>query len=315
MLIVVAPAGALLQCLLCLPFAALGMVFVFGRGEIIFDKSTVTTWWGFLLLPLRTNSRELAAFNAASLSRETRIKFIGSKYNVFAIRIIGANGDKLNVCDELDELKARVMVEEIAKFTGLKLLDSTGGVLGVREAPMLGKSLREQVQNSTEELNINAPPPKMRSIFTVQGNQVAFKLPPPPFSRRVLATILGGTVTFLIIINKRAFPISTQGKWVLCLSLGLLELLIVLGAILRQAHQKITVSADPDHLCLTTKIFLLNKTEEIAGKDLAELRLENHAGQNNLAALSSKKILRFGYGLPREELEWIRQVLLKALTI
>ena len=309
-----APTGvsdALRLTLFGLPSVAIGIAFIFGRRGIIFDKraGTVATWWGLLFIPLWTKSFELAAFNAVSLSREKRGMGKRDTYIVFPIRLLDADLGQLNLCAGQNEIKARVLAEEIAKFIGFKLLDSTGGILDVRAAATLGESLRKQVQHSAEEMNLSAPLYGVRSTFMAQGNQVAFKLPSPSFSFCLVAPGLVCVVMFTIFVS--SLPGMPLGMWLLIW----LPLLIILGALLLQVRRKVTVSAAPAGLRLTTKNILFSKTEEIAGKDLEELRLENQSGKYNLAALSGKKILRFGAGLSREELEWIRQVLLKALTI
>jgi len=341
-----APSGLLVPCLLSLSFMAFGFVFLFGRGGIVFDKAdrTVTTWWGILFVPLRSKIYQLAEFHAVRLNREKRSSK-NATHIVYPIRLAKAKGE-LTICEEQDELKGRAQAEEIAKFIGFDLVDSTGGLVDVRDAATLGESLRVQTQHSETEVKIDAPPPNMRATFTAQGNQVSFDLPPPRLTGCLLAPLLGMGLVFTIglfvffipLLNGRNTP--THVKWLFGFFFGvlfvLLPLLSILGAVLAKVRRKIPVAADPSVLRLATQQLLLTKTEEIAGADLEELRLETSSGQIELssalaslrpakagepggpyvlAALSNKKILRFGEGLPREELEWIRQVLLKALTI
>jgi hypothetical protein len=186
---------------------------------------------------------------------------------------------------------------------------------------IVGISLREQAKHSAEMVNLSAPPPGMRSVFTVQGNQAVFKLSQPcnRWLLRIFVPLLSMILLYFVylycqIFNDSQMPMPSQIKWKFGLLIGT-QLLHLLGFILHLMYGKITVSADPNSLRLATKNVLLRNTKEIASADLEELRLVKHFGLYNLTARSRKKILRFGYGLSREELEWIRTVLLKALTI
>ena len=74
------------------------------------------------------------------------------------------------------------------------------------------------------------------------------------------------------------------------------------------------VEVDSYSLRVTNKGALFSKHVEIPSEELEELQLEENKGEYCLAAVSDKQLVRFGAGLSRPELEWIRDVALKALT-
>jgi hypothetical protein len=106
-----------------------------------------------------------------------------------------------------------------------------------------------------------------------------------------------------------------QMKLILGLFIGVIfiavPVLTTLGSVVQKTVSRSIVEADPQALRVRRRGLLFGKTEQIPADELEELRFDQ---KNCLAAMSDKKTLRFGEGLPREEQEWLRRIILKAVT-
>ncbi|MCY3023734.1 MAG: hypothetical protein NTW87_32540 [Planctomycetota bacterium] len=316
-------AAAIAPALFGLVFACVGAVFVFGRSGFIFDRGakTVTRWYG-LLFPMWTKVYEWRQFTEVTITRETR-RSKNSTYTVYPVRLTGT-GDKLDISEPRDEGEARKLAEEIAKFMDLGVTDSSGGTTVRREAGTLDEPLRDRLRRTGQDVDISAPPAGMRATFSAHGNAVSFSIPLAPFSPALLvpvgcAVIFGvfvGLVFFWPMVSQPGMP--GEMKWLFGGFFGLFFILMPLasslGMVLAKLKRRSEIEADGRGLRVTTHGVVSSKTVEIPGEELEELRVEQAGSEHRLAAVSDKQTARFGEGLPPDELEWIRGVILKAIA-
>ncbi|HEY3319357.1 MAG TPA: hypothetical protein VGP72_02635 [Planctomycetota bacterium] len=323
-----APSARVPVFLFGLVFGAVGSAFVFGRSGVILDKGlkTVTRWYG-LLFPMWTKVQELDTFEEVHMSREERGSGSG-RYTAYPVQLKGSAGAKLEIAEPRTEGESRKFAEEVAKFADLPIVDLSSGIEVRREAGHLDESLREQLARTGQEVDITTPPADMRATFSAEGNAVHFEIPPPPlgcvpvvalvaaigFSCFVLFTFVPALLSF------NGMPAGVQ--WIFGAFIGIGFVLLPVGgallALLSRRNRRGVVEADPECLRVSHKGLLLWKRVEIPAGKLEELRIEQPIhGKNSapqLAAISDEKTARFGEGLSHEELEWIRRVILKAVT-
>lgn len=305
-------------------FASVGAGFLFGRSGLVFDKGTKTVkrWYG-LLFPMWARTYEVNSFNEVTISKEVR-RSKKSTYTVYPVRLTGRNVSQLDICEPRDEQEARRIGEEVAKFINVDMVSGLGGVTVRREAGTLDESLRERLRRSGQDVDITAPPDGMRSRFSARGNAVFFQVPPPPFSvahvapigcAAVFAGFVGFTFLAPLLTDTRT---PTEVKLIFGVFVGgifmLLPLASTIGMAVARLKRRCQVEADSYSLRVTMQGAVSSKSFEVPSKELEELRIEENRGEYCLAAVSDKQTVRFAEGLPRAELEWIRDVMLKALA-
>lgn len=179
--------------------------------------------------------------------------------------------------------------------------------------------------------------PPTRDWPSAEGDRVTFVIPPPRFSFASLLPV-GFTMIFSAVLA--AVQIWSTASWhsqrwtyFACVAAVLIGIgIFLLAAIALSRHGSI-VEASPDGLRVTFKGLLFSRTQVISSDDLEELRFksttrngglfgivemgtgrEQQLTEPSLEAVSDKAISNFGAGLSGEELEWIRAVILKAVT-
>ena len=80
------------------------------------------------------------------------------------------------------------------------------------------------------------------------------------------------------------------------------------------ANVYIAVVTVAQALRVTTRGAVFTNTVEISSGELEELRIDSERGAAFLIAVSDKKTVKFGEGLPQAELEWLRAVLMRAVA-
>ena len=318
------PASMVLGAAFGLVFATVGAVFLFGRSGLVFDRNTKTVkrWYG-LLFPMWSRSYDIKLFQEVNLGKEVR-RSKNSTYTVYPVRLTGPKASPLDVSQPRNEQEARRLAEEIAKFINLDMVSGLGGVALWREAGTMDESLPDRLRRSGRDVDISAPPEGLRARFSARGNAVFFTIPPPPFSAALLAPI-GCTGVFAVFVGLTFLwpmladkKMPAEARLIFGAFLGIffifLPLATAIGAAVSRLKSGSLVEVDSYSLRVTSKGALFSKHAEIPSQELEELQLEENKGEYCLAAVSDKQLVRFGAGLSRVELEWIRDVTLKALT-
>ncbi|MGD0092651.1 MAG: hypothetical protein ABSE73_22290 [Planctomycetota bacterium] len=306
-------------------FACSGAAFAFGRRGVVFDKSkqTVKRWYG-LLIPMWSRVHEIKQFREVSVSKEVLANQDHNSSNfIYPVRLTGPNAGPLDLWQTRDERQALKQAEEVALFINLHMANGLGGVTVRREAGTVDEPLRERLKRLGQGADIPPPPLGLRTEFSARGNAVLFTIPPPGFKTGDLVSMvwMGTFAGFVapwflwriltgknVAVALKLFSSAFIGI-VFIMSLAL----TIVHAVLRLKRRAV-VEVDSYSLRVTLQGAFFSKHVEIPGEELEELLFEKHQGEYCLTAMSKKWSVRFGQGLPRPELEWIRAVALKALA-
>jgi len=320
-------------------FALVGAGLMFGRAGKRIDRraGTATTWWG-LLVPFRTKTYPLSDFEKVTITREVR-RSKNSSYTVYPVRTAGASVKSVTIEEPRSEDKARALGEEVAKFLGLPLHDSSTGAVIIRAAEELDESLRDRARRTGERVEVGDPPADRRSTQSVLGDTLTFDIPPPGFRAVLLIPIAVGigiavfvSVLFLVpILSEEKMPLFV--KLIFCGFLGVffiaLPLVAIAGGALSAARTATQVAVSPHELRVTTKGLMFTRTAAIPSSELEELEVAAASraskggpraafsamgGGNVLIARSDNATLSFGAGLSLEELRWMRAVIWNVVT-
>ncbi len=164
--------------LITTPFILVGGALMFGRAGVEIDRraGVVRSWWG-LLLPFKTKRRELSEFTHVSVRRKV-IRGDKSTRIVFPVELAG-EGDDIE-CESLSDYnKARAKAEEVAKFVGLNLHDSTAGQTVVHESAYLDESVADRARRLGLAVEWPELPAGSRIEYETVGESAVIRLPPP----------------------------------------------------------------------------------------------------------------------------------------
>ena len=316
-----APAGLIPPLIFCTLFGAAGLVFTLGRAGTVFDKTSgiATKWWGILWFPLWSKTFQLTDVRCVAVSHERR-KNKNSSYSVYPVRLRGNSGDVLHLTEPRDDLEARRLAEEIAQFLNLPVRDSSLGETVTRSPEELQESLRDKLLRTNQEVSITAPPASAKSTVSAEGNRVIFNIPPQP---QAVGCQAGCTLVMLAIFGTIVASILGPAKVSTGLVVGVVAAIAVVAIavqIVVAMNTRWEVSADRDGLRVTTIGPVRRHVEEMSAAELEELRVAGRNGDPSsnlragLLAISDRKKLRFAEGLSRDELGWMRTLIMKALS-
>ena len=320
-----APVSPVLPVIFGGVFASIGAVLIFGRTGMVFDRTTgiINQWWG-LLFPMWNSQFDLKSYTRVTISKELR-KHKNSTTTVYPVRVTGGT-KPIDVTTCTDETEARKYAEEVAKFLEIGVTDASGDAVVHREAGTLDESLRDQLKRKGEDVDISNPPPNMRASFEAHGNAVVFYMPPPGFKISLLLPLIGVCLFCGIVVAMFLFPLLTDKTMSLETQLafsgfiGFFFVFLPIAAGLTPLFIHMTkrweIEADPIKLRVVTRGLIFSRTDEIQCDHLEELKFsESRANKDpGLKALSDNKTVEFGAGYPYSELDWIRRVILKAIS-
>ena len=332
-------------------FAAVGGAFVFGRGGVTIDTANkaVTSWWGALGLRKKTE-RPLDDFNRVTINKEVR-RSKNSTYTVYPVRLSG-EGKPINIEEPRDYKSARATAEELAKFVGKGILDTSSGEAVERDLESLDESLRDRARRTGETIEVPEMPPNMKSKCSVEGRQMVVEIPAEGL-RPVMLLLLAvplviAAVVFLSFImpllDEKGMPDTFRYVMIGFISVFfiLIPVLLIGGKMLSGVRGGTQVVASPDGLRIEQRTAFSKKVTEIPAVELEELlcpvaRAPAEAqrdldgsdmpqaakglllalaqgAKGGIIARSDQQIVEFGAGLPANELRWIHAVLTKILT-
>jgi hypothetical protein len=319
-------------------FVAVGGGLMFGRAGMVLDARarTITKWWG-LIVPFK---REVISFDnvrIVTITSEVR-RSKNSTYTVYPVRIARGEGEEdvkgaIDVEEPREYAKARRRAEEVAKFLGFGVRDSSSGTTVVREAGTLDMSLRDRLRASGERPERPPEqPPGSKVVAATAGSQATFDLPPPGLGVAGTVAVVIGTIFACIpfVFFGGAFLATDlfedAGKmWPFLLFGGVFILIWLAGTLgfvvstLKKATARGRLVADPRELKLETRSFLGTKAVTLRADELEELEcvgddderlpkaMRAFAGKGGrIVARADRAELEFGMGLSGPELEWLR---------
>lgn len=322
-------------------FASIGTIFTLGRRGLFLDKrmNIVTTWWG-LLIPFKTSTYDLTQFTKMTITKEVR-KSKNSSYTVYPVRLVGE--ESISIGENREYHASRKLAEEIAKFIGISVADSTSGTEMIREAEELDETIREKVQKKGEIKEIPPAPPNMKLQYNIEGNEIHFEIPRigwHPLFYIPIGFILFFSVIFYFVFFQEILQSDMPliGKMIVS-SFLLIPEIIIFGAMYRFASKTTLVDVSPERLSVTEKWALGSKTQSIPTNELEELQIIANAPANfqkanlqtadmqkvqniigvfggaEILASSDSVVVKFGSSLPAPELQWMFAVIESTVSV
>ncbi|MEK6244684.1 MAG: tetratricopeptide repeat protein [Pseudomonadota bacterium] len=312
----------------------LGAIFVCVRFGVIVDRLrlTVTTWWG-LLVPFHKTEHPFSQAHFVTLSREERSAG-RSSYEVFPVRLEGADTDAITIHEPRDHDKARHLAEDLAKFVHLGIRDRSSGeeVEVVREAGALDQSLQQRLRRAGRSTRLPAQPPGARTIFNYGGTRAPTTIEIPPVGHSVLLrefrlmifpACLGALFLELASYNKGNMEIGVVGV----ASFFLFFLVIFLPLLIRSAILRERLVVSPDELVVTQRDIFGTKTTRLTSGEIEEVEVTRAkwgmsygfavigGGNLRVAIRSDRGSIELGAALSKqEEVQWLRDVLVHVLA-
>ena len=314
-----------------LVFAAVGALFVFGRGGLEIDarSGTYRKWYSLLMLTKETTGT-LDAFDKVVIDQEVRHSK-NSTYTVYPIRLVGQDA-KVDIDQPLDEDIARTQGEKIAKALKLPLADRTGPEEVVRDADHLDESLREHRRRTGEPPSeLPSPPSQIKTTIRAEGKEMVLEIPPSGLTPGTLVYLLPPAifVTFvsLFFLGPFLHDFEKMPKPFFFVFAGFVGVFFVLlpicmgaGMFLRATRTRHTVRVSPRRLRVTTHGVVRMRHTDIPADELEELRITSTQGRNiatskeEIVARSDRATVKFGGHLSPQEKQWIKAVLGYVLT-
>lgn len=203
------PVEPLFAVLFTLPFVAIGVGLIFGRAGVDIDRrsGSVTSWWG-LMVPMRSSRDHLSEFTHVSLRRKV-IRSKNSTRIVYPVALAReGEGDDVDCESPGDYTQARNKAEQLAKFTGLNLHDSTGAQTTVHEADYLDESVADRAKR----LGLAPEWPELPAGSAIQyetvGESAVIRLPPPGFQWMYLVMLIPALIFVGFFLFAFAIPFA-----------------------------------------------------------------------------------------------------------
>lgn len=311
-------------------FALIGAVILFARSKTVIDRKM-----GFVhktdsvIVPLRSKQYALTDYDTVFLSKEVR-RSKNSTYYVYPVKLTGPGGEiKIEESQRYED--QRRIAENIAKFTGFNVADSSSGQTVVREARNLDESLREKVRRTGQISEIPPMPTPTKIACTTEGQEFQVALPPNPLGKLL---VVAGPVLVALIWGSLFVEMGQLWKHdVLSLKIMIgavvcLPCLIILFYFFKAGTRRCEVRVSPERLALIEAWMLGKKIREIPTAELEELVVVSPTpdlkgleglswllSQNHIVARSDRRTLCIGKGLSPAELAWIHAVIEHTTTV
>ncbi len=310
-------------------WATVGVALMFARAATDIDarSRTVTKWWG-LLVPFGSTVTSLDTMRVVTIKREVQ-RSDKSTITVYPVRIEG-EGEPIGIEVLREHAKARIRAEEVAKFIGFGIEDSSTGEKIIREAGTLDMSLRDRSRASREPTERPSEQPTgSRVTVTSAGSQATFDLPARGLCAAEIAMIAfvilvacAPAILFFVGIRDQPALLKDIGKALPLVALfGLIWVCGCIGFILsivKKATARGRLVVDPRELKLEMRSFMGTKTERISADELEELELVRPGNpripealralvgaEERVVARTDRATIELGRGLSHAELEWL----------
>jgi len=228
----------------------------------------------------------------------------GSEFPAFVLRLKIRDQD-IRVLFTKDEFEARQMARQIAEFAGVPHLD-TGG----------------QKLRPGNPAIVYPPPPRMRSIYSINGDDVVIEISPAKkftaeqiMNVAIFSCLFAGLIYLTFSVMSR--PLFTSKETVaaiICFS-GIFILAgffyLELKDVLARRFETVILEASPAALRVRRKRPAREVVIEIPVPSIKQIHFWN---EKSLWIDSRNGVEVVGAGLKREELEWIRAMLINSLS-
>jgi hypothetical protein len=296
------------------------------RGRLVFDRTRrlAKHHFGF---PFALFTRQWSFDELDTVSLHHKGYDEGQRAWSHLIGIATKAGGTIEIVEKADrlhdELTARRLSEDLAKFLQLDLVDELTYTSVRRHPDALDEPLRDRLKrDGTRSFDAFAIPDSRCRVDAGPG-QVRVVVPPPPFLTGTTVTLLLTGVVLTAFVGFSVVPDlvhtrSDSAPYVAGFTalLYFVFMIPVMGPLverMRDALRWTTIEASADGLAVTRRDVLLKRRNFISAGELEELRFEELEWKV-LAAISDKQVVRFGEGLSHDELVWIHDSLLNALA-
>lgn len=337
------PVEPLFAVLFTLPFIAIGAGFMFGRAGVDIDhrSGSVVSWWG-LMVPIRSRRDDLSEFTHVSLRRKI-IRSKNSTRTVYPVAL-AREGDDLDCESPGDYTQARTKAEQLAKFTGLNLHDSTGAQTVVHEADYLDESIADRARRLGLAVEWPELPAGSRIQYETVGESAVIRLPPPGFQWFYIVMLIPALIFVSFFVFSFLLPFTQNSgempPGIRLFFYGFMSLFIILpiGGVLIPAFRgsalRETVAASWQGIQIERKgligtkkwTFPAEELEELSvnrprlggvgaispelGKVLKALSTARRTGQApGLRLRSDRELCTCGAALSDDELDWLEKAL------
>lgn len=294
--------------------AVLGAIVTGSCVEVLDRRNRTYTRYHGLFLLVRLSHRSLSGFSKVVLEKKQRVTSAGSGRTsvttVFVVRLQKQNEEEELQIDETSTWEAAVPTGEVlARFLRLPLHDLYQEE--VRQSDQLDRPLAAH-----EAVTIPEPPAKPFCRVEERPDGVLHIRVPRPVRQ---AMPLVAMMIFVFVLW--TIPVSLFGH----LIFGLLPLLfIVPGWIKAALGHSADIEVTPDALTVTAHGLILGRRVTFPVAELEHIiihTLESGGPREMLSSVfgqilvarSDRASVRFGYGLEKDELAWLRARILKVL--
>ena len=266
-----------------LVFGGVGAGLMFGRAGITIDRTTmkITKWWG-LLVPMKVTEYNLVDFDRTTISKENRGSGNSSR-TVFPVKLAGGPGvDAFEYQAPTDYQEARRLAEELARFLGHDIEDSSSGKPVHRPLDELDESVRDRMRRTRERVRLPGAPWEMKATIREEAEGTVIELPPPGLKPAQLAAIIpalvfAGVVGLFVLrpLFGSGTPVETQlffGGFVVLFFI-VVPVAITLVTVLKKARYRVTITVSQAMLRIEQGSGRKRKVTRIPGDELEEFEL------------------------------------------
>jgi hypothetical protein len=302
--------------------AALASVVLTLGGAVAFVRTAIhsgftldraagnVTTWRHGIVPLSSATRDLAAFHGVLLSL-ARVQKRYRSVMVYLVGLAGDQGEAVPLDQAEDYQTARRFAAGIASFLGLPLTDATGTVALAAAQPPTPKEMprppatRCRVSWEGATLHIEEPRGRLRNLIGV---------PLGVFVSLALTFVGLGVVGHFL---GKPSPINPDPLVAAGLVVGTLFVIFVAVVTpgLPEVYDRRRVEVDRAGLRFRSTGLLSDAARSLRGDDIVELRI----AFGHLLAVTPRDLRvvcgRLDQPLPRAELEWLRDEMLRALHL
>ncbi len=291
-------------------FVLVGLAIAFSRHrrEIDLRQGEVRSTFS-CLVPIHRKRERLGKLREVRLAKSAQGG--RSRSTAYPVRLVASN-KTFDLSSGSDELAARRQAEAVARLAGLDLADATGGDDVVRTPDQLDLSVLELGDGDGEEV---PEPPGSRLEIEESIREVRIRVPVAgwvrfsrwaPFLFLPVAAVFWWIAWRPIAIDGTDLPSRLFLYLPLLLFLGV-PLVVLTARALRSDHRPRTLVVDRRGL----RVRRLLGSLTIPADELEDLEIEEKPAC--LLARSDRAQFRCGHGLSDGELEYLRQVILRAL--
>lgn len=311
----------------------IGLIFTAGAGgtfflwiglEIDLEARKVSRWGGWriplfksevLLGPVFKKSASLDDLTAVSITREIRARGRHNTYTVYRVRFIGGE-EPLSVIESVSFDKARGRAEQLAKFIGIRIEDSSSGETIIRD---VDESLRDRLYREGRLPQRPVQPSGSSITMSATGNKAIFDIPARGIGAGdvIWMIILGGFLAFAGFGTFVMASVKLDGDADLILR-SIFALLLFgipltgLTSLFSNALAKDRLFVSPRELRHERTSYFGTRKAVIATEDLEELSIVRR--KIKVVVRSDHISVKFGEGLDAEDLQWLHDVILFIAT-